>query len=267
MKNALVIITLIFLSISCAEKGEKITYVNLTTTHGVIKVQLFNETPQHRDNFIKLVEEGFYNDIRFHRIIEEFMCQVGSPASRASYVEGADVSRYNYTVPAEIDTAFFHRKGALAAARTGDNVNPLRNSSGTQFYLVQGKVWKQEELVGQEERINKGIRDGVYFKYLLEEKAKQDSDSVQLTPAEVQELATIRVNQYFESTPAYRIPEAHKTVYMSEGGTPHLDMNYTVFGQVIEGLEVIDQLAKMKDEAGNPITADKKILKAEVVKK
>ncbi len=268
MKNILLISVLVLVSFSCIEKGEKVVYVKLTTTQGEITLELFNETPLHRDNFIKLVEEGFYNDIKFHRIIEQFMCQVGSPASRGAYVEGADVSRYNYTIPAEIDTAFFHRKGAIAAARTGDNVNPLRNSSGTQFYIVQGKVWNEEELISQEERINKGIRDGIYYKFLLEEKAKQDSAAVKLTPAEIQELAAIRANQYFETTSPYIIPEAHRKVYMTEGGTPHLDMNYTVFGQVVEGMDIIDKLAATpKDEAGNPIATDKRIIKAEIIKK
>jgi cyclophilin family peptidyl-prolyl cis-trans isomerase len=267
MKTILIIAVVVLSSYACSEKGEKTVFINLTTTHGEITLQLFNETPGHRDNFVKLVEEGFYNDIKFHRIIEEFMCQVGSPSSRASYVEGADVSRYNYTIPAEIDTAFFHRKGAIAAARTGDNVNPLRNSSGTQFYIVQGKVWKEEELIAQVERINKGIRDGIYYKFLQEERGKQDSAELKLTPAEVQELAAVRANKYFESTLPYIMPEAHKSVYMTEGGSPHLDMNYTVFGQVVAGMDVIDKLAKMKDESGNAITAEKKILKAVIVKK
>jgi cyclophilin family peptidyl-prolyl cis-trans isomerase len=267
MKNLLIVTALLLSSLSCTEQGDKIIYVKLTTSHGEITLQLYNETPLHRDNFVKLVEEGFYNDIKFHRIIEEFMCQVGSPASRAAYVEGANVSRYNYTIPAEIDTAFFHRKGAIASARTGDNVNPLRNSSGTQFYIVQGKVWNEEELVLQQDRINTGIRDGIYYRFLQEERAKQDSAEVKLTPAEIQELAAVRANQYLESTPPYVIPAAHRAVYMTEGGTPHLDMNYTVFGQVIEGMDVIDKLAKMKDEAGNPVTTEKRILKAEIVKK
>lgn len=267
MKYILIILAITLLSFSCDEKGEKITYVKLTTTEGDITLKLFNETPLHRDNFIKLVEEGFYNDIIFHRIIEEFMCQVGSPASRAAYVQGADVSRFNYTVPAEIDTAFFHRKGALAAARTGDSSNPLRKSSGTQFYIVQGKVWDAEGLISQEERINKGIRDGIYYKYLYEERAKQDTTGTAFTPAELQEMATIRAASYFESALPYSMPDAHKAVYMTEGGSPHLDMNYTVFGQVIEGLEVIDKLAAtLKDDAGNPIPTEKKILKAEIVK-
>jgi peptidylprolyl isomerase len=268
MKTLLICIALAIFTNSCSEKGETEVLVKLTTTHGDIKLKLFNETPGHRDNFLKLVNEGFYDNIDFHRVIDTFMIQTGNPANRSSYVEGADISRYRYTIPAEIDTAFFHRKGAVAAARTGDNGNPLRNSSGTQFYIVQGRVWNSEKLVNQEIRINNSIRENLYFRYMAEEKARLDSTGVELSQTQLQELAVLRVKDYFETAGSYVMPEHHKAVYMSEGGSPHLDMNYTVFGQVIEGLAIIDSIAKTKkDDSGNPIATEKKILKAEIVKK
>lgn len=268
MKNLLIVLFIALFGISCAEKSEPVTLVKLTTKHGDIKLQLFNETPQHRDNFVKLVNEGFYDDMLFHRIIEGFMIQTGGAENRGAYTEGADVSAYRYTLPAEIDTAFFHRKGAVAAARTGDNVNPLRNSSGTQFYIVQGKVWDADGLAGQEERIHNSQKQNLYFRYMAEEKARIDSTGVQLSPAEIQQLATLRVDDFYETVPMFTIPDHHKAVYMSEGGSPHLDMSYTVFGQVIEGMEIIDKIAAEERDGGDrPIAADVRIIKAEIVKK
>jgi cyclophilin family peptidyl-prolyl cis-trans isomerase len=268
MKKLLFLLFIALFGISCAEKSEPVTLIKLTTKHGDIKLKLFNETPLHRDNFIKLVNEGFYDDILFHRIIEGFMIQTGGAENRGAYTEGSDLSAYRYTLPAEIDTALFHRKGAVAAARMGDNVNPLRNSSGTQFYIVQGKVWDAEGLAGQEERIYNSQKQNLYFRYMAEEKARLDSTGVQLTPAEIQQLATLRVDEYFDTIPMFKIPDHHKAVYMSEGGTPHLDMSYTVFGQVIEGMEVIDMIAaEERDDSDRPLAADLRILKAEIVKK
>ncbi len=268
MKNLLPVLFVALFGISCADKSDQITLVKLTTKHGDIKLQLYNETPLHRDNFIKLVNEGFYNDILFHRIIEGFMIQTGGAENRGAYTEGADVSAYRYTLPAEIDTAFFHRKGAVAAARMGDNVNPLRNSSGTQFYIVQGKVWDAEGLVTQEQRVYNSQKQNLYFRYMNEEKARLDSTGLQLTQAEIQELATLRVNDFFETVPMFTFPEEHKNVYMSEGGSPHLDMSYTVFGQVIEGMEVIDKIAaEARDASDRPLASDVRIIKAEIVKK
>jgi cyclophilin family peptidyl-prolyl cis-trans isomerase len=268
MKNLLLVLFVALFGAACAEKSDPVTLVKLTTKHGDIKLQLFDETPLHRDNFVKLVNEGFYNDILFHRIIEGFMIQTGGPENRAGNTEGADLSKYRYTLPSEIDSSLFHRKGAVAAARTGDHVNPLRNSSGTQFYIVQGKVWDAEGLAGQEERIYNSLKQNLYFRYMAEEKARLDSTGIQLSPAELQELATLRVNDYFETIPTFTIPEEHKAVYMSEGGTPHLDMNYTVFGQVIEGMEVIDKIAaEARDASDRPLANDVRIIKAEIVKK
>jgi cyclophilin family peptidyl-prolyl cis-trans isomerase len=268
MKNLLFLFFVALFGISCAEKSDPVTLVKLTTKHGDIKLQLFNETPLHRDNFIKLVNDGFYDDILFHRIIEGFMIQTGGAENRGAYTEGADVSAYRYTLPAEIDSAFFHRKGAVAAARMGDNVNPLRNSSGTQFYIVQGRVWDAEGLTMQEDKINNSQKQNLYFRYMAEEKARLDSTGLQLSPAEIQELATLRVTDFFENVPRFTISEEHKSVYMSEGGSPHLDMSYTVFGQVIEGMEVIDKIAaEERDGSDRPLASDLRIIKAEIVKK
>ena len=187
--------------------------VEIETKFGSMIVQLSDSTPQHRDNFLKLVDEQFYDSLIFHRVIREFMVQGGDPQSK-----GADANARlgsggpGYTVAAEIRPDHLHVKGALAAARQGDNVNPERRSSGSQFYLVQGRQFSDNELAGIEGRIaNFALEYG-------------------------NGLANVENGQFLYSEEAR---EAYKTL----GGTPFLDMQYTVFGYVVEGLNVVDSIA------------------------
>lgn len=164
-------------------------------------VELYNETPEHRDNFLKLVGEGFYDDLLWHRVISGFMAQGGDPQSRgADSGVGLGSGGPGYTIPAEIDPQFIHVKGALAAARQGDQVNPERRSSGSQFYIVQGRDVSVQMLQGVVRSISQAT--GGPFAY---------------TPDQI-------------------------ASYEELGGTPHLDMQYTVFGRVIEGIEVLDAI-------------------------
>lgn len=177
-------------------KGEKVYYVKIETSYGDMVVKLYNETPLHRDNFIKLVKEGVYDGLLFHRVINEFMIQGGDPNSRdAKPGQMLGDGSLGYTIPAEFVPTLFHKKGALAAARQGDNVNPNKESSSCQFYIVQGNLWESSRLAMVERSMDKHF------------------------------------------TPEQR--EAYATV----GGTPFLDGDYTVFGEVVEGLEVIDKIA------------------------
>jgi cyclophilin family peptidyl-prolyl cis-trans isomerase len=269
MKRSLIVLISAILLTGCqGNNQEKTSHVKLTTKHGDIILKLYNETPLHRDNFLLLVKEGFYNNILFHRIIQNFMIQTGNPQTRGSYIEGADVSKYRYTIPAEIVPGLFHKKGAVAAARTGEQCNPLRASSGTQFYIVQGVKQDEESLAVQEERINKGIMDNLYYRYMAEEKALADSLGLQLTNAEIQEKAALRMNAWFEDKPPYRISDEQRAVYTTIGGSPHLDMNYTVFGEVIEGFDVIDKIAaESRDLSDRPLADDVRILRAEIIRK
>jgi peptidyl-prolyl cis-trans isomerase B (cyclophilin B) len=188
----LILAVLIIAGLTCtAQKAtEKETVVVIKTSMGTIKAKLYNDTPQHRDNFIKLVNDGWYNGSPFHRVINQFMIQGGQNAD----------GRLDpgYTVPAEFKDNHFHKKGALAAARQPDQVNPKKASSGSQFYIVQGKVYDDKWLDMFENRSGK----------VLSAKQRQ----------------------------------AYKTV----GGTPHLDGDYTVFGEVTEGLDVVDKIAAVK---------------------
>lgn len=169
---------------------QKETIVVIETNYGTIKAKLYNDTPLHRDNFLKLVNEGWYNGSPFHRVIKDFMIQGGQNADGRMDP--------GYTVPAEFRENHFHQKGALCAARQGDKVNPKKASSGSQFYIVQGTVFDDKKLDLYEERLGKVFS------------AKQR--------------------------------QAYKTV----GGTPHLDGDYTVFGEVTEGLDVVDKIARVK---------------------
>ncbi len=222
--------------------------VELKTSYGVIILKLYNETPKHRDNFIKLVKEGFYDSLLFHRVIQSFMIQGGDPGSKnadTSVMLGSgDVG---YKIPAEINPSLYHKKGALAAAR--DN-NPEKASSGCQFYIVQGKKFTTKEL---EDMINsKNMSHKQQVLYNLYQR-----DSVQ---AKVNELNAKNdkeaIRKYIETLqPAaereYKLqyPEANKVdmdqveTYVEIGGTPQLDGDYTVFGEVISGWEVIDKIA------------------------
>lgn len=201
MKKILfLVITLLFMLTSCRDK-ERV--VQISTNYGDIKVKLYNETPKHRDNFIKLAEQGFYNGTLFHRIIREFMIQGGDPDSKTAQPgQMLGSGGPGYTIPAEIIPGFFHKKGVLSAARQGDQVNPKRESSGSQFYIVQGKKWSDEELKMFEAR------------------------GLKLTPEQI---------------------EIYKTI----GGTPHLDNSYTVFGEVIEGLDIVDKIAAAPTAPGD----------------
>jgi peptidyl-prolyl cis-trans isomerase B (cyclophilin B) len=179
--------------------------VEINTTAGRMVVELYNETPVHRDNFLKLVREHYYDSTLFHRVIEGFMIQGGDPDSRKAEDRTKPLGNGgpDYTLPAEFRPELFHRKGALAAAREGDAINPGKRSSGSQFYIVQGREWNPQDLAKLEERMNA---------------QRPDSADVHYTPGQVK-------------------------VYGEEGGSPHLDGNYTVFGQLVEGMDVLDRIA------------------------
>lgn len=182
-------------------------YVKITTSFGTCIIKLYNETPLHRDNFLKLSKQGFYNGTVFHRVIKDFMIQGGDPLLKTPKLDSTEAKKYIYTVPAEFRDSLFHKKGVLAAAREGDNVNPEKASSGSQFYLVQGKVFTDEQL-----------------------------------------------NRLEQTRLKHKIPDYQREIYKTIGGTPHLDQNYTVYGEIVQGLEMVDKIAAVeKDQNDKPI--------------
>ncbi len=231
--------------------------VEILTNHGRMVIQLYDETPLHRDNFIKLVNDGVYDSLQFHRIIKNFMIQVGDTRSKNATLEdtlgGNDLG---YRIPAEILPHLFHKKGAIGAARTN---NPERASSSTQFYIVQGRVHNDSLLTHNQNRINQflaahfAINDPAN-KPLLDSIAQARADENQEL---ARQLSTkwSQVSKEYSNFERYEIPESQREVYKSLGGTPHLDQSYTVFGEVIEGLEVIDQIAAVEtDRRDRPMT-------------
>ncbi len=207
MKSVLSIF-FILLSLSLFAAKPNHSFVRVTTDKGECVIMLYNQTPAHRDNFLKLAKNGFYNGTLFHRVIKEFMIQGGDPDSKTAEPGSALGSGdLGYTVTAEFRDSLFHKKGVLAAAR--DN-NPAKASSASQFYIVQGKVWTDETL-----------------------------DNVQKT----------RMN-------GRQIPDSQREVYKRIGGTPHLDQNYTVYGEVVKGLEMVDTIAAVKTGSADRPTED-----------
>lgn len=260
-----VILLFIVLSVSCkTPAGNNNTYVSLKTSLGDITIKLYDSTPVHRDNFIRLVNSGFYDGISFHRIIKNFMIQAGDPATKS--VQNFPDSLKTYTLPAEFNPAYFHKKGALAAARQGDDVNPEMRSSGTQFYIVQGVKFTDEELDLAEQRINSSMKQRQFNGFL-----KQAADSARrtgkaLSDGEIQEIASLKMFQFLTSYKDYKIPEEQRIVYKTLGGTPRLDGTYTVFGEVVKGLDIIDKIAEVQTDSNDKPVTPVKIIKMKIVK-
>jgi len=204
------------------KKGDLDKDVEMVTSKGTMVIRLSDSTPLHRDNFIKLVNQHFYDGILFHRVMAQFMVQAGDPKSKnAKPGDALGQGSPGYSVPAEIKPdLLFHKKGALAAARTPDEINPTRESNGSQFFLVQGRVYSDEDLDHVESRLN-----------------------------------------------GYKIPQAHRDVYKTIGGSPSLDSKYTVFGEVIKGLNVIDSIAAVATGERNRPIEDVKIIKVSLIKR
>lgn len=255
--------------------GQKETKVRIHTTKGDIVVELYNETPLTRDNFIKLVKEKFYDSTLFHRVIQGFMIQGGDPQSKKAapgvMLGNGDVG---YTIPAEIRPDLFHKKGALACARMGDNVNPSKASSGCQFYIVQGKVYTDAELNQMEDRMNMGIKQQIFTSIInkpenaalkqkfIQYQQQSNIDSLRALASSIEP----QIDSIYAKTPKFSFSPEQRKAYTTIGGTPHLDGNYTVFGEVIEGLNVVDSIAAVKTGPGDRPIQDVRILSMEIVK-
>ena len=224
MRHLFIVLALVFALSSCSTKKEYM--VRMFTTAGVVDMKLYDETPAHRDNFVRLVKNHQYDSLLFHRVIKDFMIQGGDPASKNA-VPGELLGEgdLGYTVEAEfMPDLHYHRRGALAAAREGDDVNPSKASSACQFYIVWGKVYTKEQLEN----------------YMEWYKQRTDKE-LNVTPEQF---------------------EAYTTV----GGTPHLDGGYTVFGEVVKGLEVIETIQNVKCDGNDRPLRDVRIIKMELVK-
>lgn len=249
-KSIYLILFSLILSISFAQES-KVKFI-IETPYGNMKGELYNETPAHRDNFIKLVNEGWYENSPFHRVIKDFMIQGG----------GNEDGRADpgYKVPAEFLTSkYVHKKGALSAARMGDNVNPTKASSGSQFYIVQGKPVGDGMMDNMEQQMNQGTQMGIIREYCTRpENAKiyRKVDSLQrlrdrayinaYMPKLILQMETEGIDMG-----GFKYTEEQRAVYRTLGGTPHLDGGYTVFGEITEGFDVIDKIALVRTGGAN----------------
>ena len=219
--------------------------VKITTSLGNITVRLYDETPLHRDNFLKLAKEGFYNGTLFHRVIKDFMIQGGDPDSKGAPAGKAlGMGGPDYTIEAEIKPGLIHKRGALAAARQGDEVNPERRSSGSQFYIVWGQQYKEGQMGQLAKQMKMQALNTVFNRLATERKAQimelrrnRDRAGLQELQDELEALAHAEVESQ-----QLGLSELQRQTYTTLGGTPHLDGQYTVFGEVVEGLDVVERI-------------------------
>lgn len=253
---------IIFQLISCTNQaGKENSMVLIKTTLGDIKVRLYDSTPIHRDNFINLVNTGYYEGISFHRVINNFMIQAGDPMTRTGLTKAQTDSLGSYTIPAEFKKEYFHKKGALAAARQGNDINPEMRSSGTQFYIVQGKKYSDQELAGLEETINNNLKQAMFYRFISETADSARKSGTPLNDAEIQQIASLKMFNYLTTSGTFRFTDEQLNAYKTIGGVPRLDGTYTVFGEVMEGLEIVDKIASVQTDQSDKPLQDVRILK------
>mgnify|MGYP000718283094 FL=1 len=277
--NKILLICLAFIALTACNAGskrqtnhhmenEKRTLVKLETTMGNMTVALYNETPKHRDNFIKLVKEGVYDSTLFHRVIKQFMIQAGDPdsknASDTAMLGSGDVG---YTIPAEFNPKFFHKKGVLAAARQGDDVNPEKASSGCQFYIVTGRKFTEPQLLGMENKINEQREEALFDSLARQHmkeiyKMRKAGDNAGLL--ELQDTLEAQARELADKEEKFRFTPEQIKAYSTVGGAPHLDGSYTVFGEVTEGMEVVENIEIAKTNRADRPVENIRILKASI---
>lgn len=250
--------------------SEKQTIVKFETTLGDFTVALYNETPKHRDNFIKLVKEGMYDSTLFHRVIKQFMIQAGDPDSKnASDTATLGSGDVGYTIPAEINPNLIHKRGALAAARQGDEVNPEKASSGCQFYIVTGRKFTEPKLLDMESQINAQREESIFdtlahqhMKEIYKMRRAGDNEGLLALQDSLEQQASAMA---MEQEP-FKFTKKQIDAYSTVGGTPHLDGGYTVFGEVIDGMDTVENIEKAKTGKADRPTTNIRILKATIVK-
>ncbi|MFC5625783.1 peptidylprolyl isomerase [Algoriphagus winogradskyi] len=225
--------------------------IELVTTEGSIVIRLYDDTPLSRNNFLSLVKEGMYDSILFHRVIEKFMIQAGERVHEDSFTKKKELLGFDELIPAEITSSHFHKRGVLGAAREGDDSNPTQKGSFIQFYIVQGRTYTDSTLDIAEKRINKGLAYNhvindpatsstfAAYQELLKNRNPDDKEAIGILKSQLDSLT----ENYLKSMTPYHYPESHREAYKTVGGAAHLDQNYTVFGEVISGMDIVDKIA------------------------
>lgn len=245
--------------------------VELETTLGNIKLLLYGDTPRHLENFVHLVDSGFYDGVLFHRVINDFMIQTGDPDSKnAPKGKMLGMGDPGYKIDAEfVYPKHFHKRGALAAAREGDAVNPGKQSSGSQFYIVTGTTYTPGQLDQMNARRIQQQRQEVFNKLALENRdtimaLRRDRNQAALQ--ELQEKLIAETDAKVAAAPD-TLTNEQREVYSTIGGTPHLDGSYTVFGEVISGMDIVDKIQKVETDANDRPIDDVRIISAKVLRK
>ncbi|WP_319479693.1 peptidylprolyl isomerase [uncultured Draconibacterium sp.] len=250
----LILIAFVGVGISCsnAKQSNEQELVVISTDFGEIKLKLYDDTPEHKQNFLKLIDEGYYDGTLFHRVMKNFMIQGGDPDSKDA-APGARLGTGNpgYTIPAEILPQHFHKKGALAAARRGGPSNPEKRSSGSQFYIVQGEVFTPGKLDTMEMMLNSRAKNEFLQEKFAEAKPKideyrknNDQDGFNIFVAELR----VAADSAWTEQPKFVFSDEQREAYTTIGGYPSLDGEYTVFGEVVEGLDVLDKIAAVETD-------------------
>ena len=278
MKKTTILFTLILCCITACTGNQKknnnmandnATLVKIETTMGDITVKLYDETPKHKENFIKLVKEGVYDSTLCHRVIKNFMIQAGDPTSKtASATDTLGSGDVGYTIPAEFNPKFFHKRGVLAAARQGDDVNPNKESSGCQFYIVTGRKFSEAQMINMENQMNEARLDTVFqalarkhMKEIYKMRKANDMEGLM----DLQDSLENQARKDVAKEPALKFTPEQIKAYTTVGGAPHLDGNYTVFGEVVDGMNVVAEIETAKTNRQDRPTQDIRILKATVV--
>ena len=247
------------------------TQVLMHTSMGDIQLKSYNETPKHRDNFIQLVKDGTYNGLLFHRVIKDFMIQGGDVTSKnAPMNKSLGAGDLGYTVPAEFNyPKYFHKKGALCAARTGDEVNPERASSASQFYIVTGKKYSEAELNQMEKQLENRLKQSIFARLQAENKPKIME---YYRSGNKEELAILRDTligktelEAEKRKDETKLPKELREIYKTEGGVPFLDNQYTVYGEVVKGIEVVEAIQNVKTNKQDRPTENVVITSVELI--
>ena len=252
------------------DKENNKTRVRIKTTMGDIVVRLYDETPKHRDNFVKLAKEGYFDGTLFHRVIRDFMIQGGDPDSKGAPAgKNLGTGGPDYTIPAEfVFPKLYHKRGALSAARTGDEVNPNRESSGSQFYIVWGKTYKPAELKQMERQLAMQQEQAVFNQLVADNKAKimelrRNRDRAGLQELQDDLIASTKAICAEKGLPKFTDEQVES--YTTVGGTPFLDNQYTVFGEVEEGLEIVGKIQEVETGRNDRPKDDVVMLSVEVI--
>ena len=254
-----------------AQTADNETKVLIKTTVGDITIKLYNETPQHRDNFIKLVNEHYYDSILFHRVIKDFMVQAGDPESKNAE-KGVQLGAGGpgYNIPAEfVYPKYFHKRGALSAARQADQVNPERQSSGSQFYIVTGKKYGKYDLQDMEKQLSEQQGQAIFDRLVAQNRDSimnlqlaGDNDGL----LKLQDELIAKTEAELKEKGPFKFTKEQVDAYMEDGGTPFLDNQYTVFGEVIDGMRTVDKIESAGTDMADRPRKDIRIITMEIIK-